>query len=116
MWEAAVEQRARVMNWDELMAAAAALAHAADRTATAAAASEYGLDLLAAAEFTGLTEQQRRILVIHAEMWLTRPRWLRPELRTVLKKQLTTYRTFSLPGPARARLEGIVGEMAGIAS
>ena len=91
--------RSRVVDWFELLSSARRLITAREPWVSASEASEYGLDLLAAAEFGGLSDQQRRILLMHGEMWLTRPRWDRNELIALLGKQLETYRLFHLPTP-----------------
>jgi hypothetical protein len=99
------------MDWFELLSAARRLARAQEPWISASEASEYGLDLLAGAEFRGLTEQQRKILLMHGEMWLTQPHWERRQLIGLLRKQLRTYRTFDLPEPVEAELAGILGEL-----
>ena len=103
--------RRRVMDWDELLTAARRLARAEEPWISASEASEYGLDLLAGAEFDGLSEQQRKILLMHGEMWLVRPRWERAELLGLLRKQLSTYRLFGLPPRVDSELEGILEEL-----
>ena len=104
------------MDWDQLLTAARRLAEAEEPWVSASEASEYGLDLLAAAEFPGLTEQRRKILLVHGEMWLTQPRWSRTELLALLRKQLSTYLLFDLQPSVRAELEAIVRELAAKAS
>mgnify|MGYP001791956970 CR=1 FL=1 len=104
------------MDWFGLLSAARRLAGAHEPWVSASEASEYGLDLLAVAEFDGLTEQQRKILLMHGEMWLVRPRWARSELITLLGKQLDTYRLFGLPEPIDAELAGVIGELRAIAT
>ena len=111
----AIAQRPRVVDWFELVIAARRLARAEQPWVSASEASEYGLDLLAVAEFDGLTEQQRHILLMHGEMWLTRPRWDRNELIALLGKQLETYRLFGLPNPVDLELAGVIGELRGLA-
>ena len=111
----AIAQRPRVMDWFELLIAARRFARADQPWVSASEASEYGLDLLAVAEFDGLTDQQRQILLMHGEMWLTRPRWDRNELISLLGKQLETYRLFNLPTPVRDELAELVGELRGLA-
>ncbi|TMC14929.1 MAG: hypothetical protein E6J29_01495 [Chloroflexi bacterium] len=111
----AIALRPRVVDWFELLIAARLLARAEQPWVSASEASEYGLDLLAVAEFDGLTEQQRQILLMHGEMWLTRPRWDRNELISLLGKQLETYRLFNLPTPVRDELAELVGELRGLA-
>ena len=69
--------RRRVLGWFELLSSARRLACAEEPWVSASEASEYGLDLLAAAEFGGLSAEQPRILLVHGEMWLARPRWAR---------------------------------------
>ncbi|MDQ6919110.1 MAG: hypothetical protein M3Z98_07100 [Candidatus Dormibacteraeota bacterium] len=97
-----------------MLSAARRLARAHEPWVSASEASEYGLDLLAVAEFDGLTEQQRKILLMHGEMWLVRPRWERSELITLLGKQLDTYRLFGLPVRIDAELAGLIGELRAI--
>jgi hypothetical protein len=109
----AVIPRLRVMDWFELLSAARRLARAQEPWVSASEASEYGLDLLAGAEFQGLSEQQRKILLIHGEMWLTQPRWERSQLIGLLRKQLGTYRTFALPERIESELTEILEELAG---
>src|SRR4051812_48209155 len=99
------------MDWFELLAAARRLARAKEPWVSASEASEYGLDLLATAEFERLTEQQRQILLMHGEMWLVRPRWERADLLALLAKQLRTYRLFSLPPKVESELDGILDEL-----
>ncbi len=108
--------RVRVVDWFGLLSSARRLAAAREPWVSASEASEYGLDLLAVAEFGGLTDQQRKILLMHGEMWLVRPRWERSELVTLLGKQLDTYRLFGLPDRIDSELAGIVDELRGIAS
>ena len=108
--------RVRVVDWFGLLNSARRLATALEPWVSASEASEYGLDLLAVAEFGGLTDQQRKILLMHGEMWLVRPRWERSELVTLLGKQLDTYRLFGLPDRIDSELAGIVDELRGIAS
>ena len=103
--------RPRVMGWDQLLIAARRLARADQPWVSASEASEYGLDLLATAEFQGLSESQRKILLMHGEMWLTQPRWERSQLQLLLRKQLSTYLLFGLPESVRDELEGIVREL-----
>ena len=107
----AVIVRARVMDWSELLTAAHRLANAEEPWVSASEASEYGLDLLAAAEFPGLTEQRRKILLVHGEMWLTQPRWSRGQLLGLLRKQLSTYLLFGLDSSTQAQLERILGDL-----
>jgi len=104
------------VDWSGLLTAARRLATAGEPWVSASEASEYGLDLLAVAEFDGLSDQQRKILLMHGEMWLVRPRWERSELVTLLGKQLDTYRLFGLPDRIDSELAGIVDELRGIAS
>jgi hypothetical protein len=111
----AIALRARVVDWSELLIAARRLARAEQPWVSACEASEYGLDLLAVAEFKGLTDQQRQILLMHGEMWLTSPRWERSELIRLLGKQLETYRLFALPGPVEQELTGVIGELRALA-
>jgi hypothetical protein len=99
------------VDWSGLLSSARRLASAREPWVSASEASEYGLDLLAAAEFHGLTEQQRRILLMHGEMWLVRPRWERSELITLLCKQLDTYRLFGLPEQIDSELAGVLEEL-----
>jgi hypothetical protein len=108
--------RGRVMDWFGLLSSARRLASAREPWVSASEASEYGLDLLAVAEFDGLTDQQRRILLMHGEMWLVRPRWERSELITLLGKQLDTYRLFGLPDQIDSELAGALEELRAIAS
>jgi len=108
--------RGRVVDWFELLSSARRLANAREPWVSASEASEYGLDLLAAAEFAGLTDQQRKILLMHGEMWLVRPRWDRSELITLLGKQLDTYRLFGLPEQIDGLLAGVLNELRAIAS
>jgi hypothetical protein len=108
--------RGRVVDWFGLLTSARRLASAREPWVSASEASEYGLDLLAVAEFDGLTEQQRKILLMHGEMWLVRPRWERAELITLLGKQLDTYRLFGLPERIDAGLAGVLAELRAIAS
>jgi hypothetical protein len=112
----AVVLRCRVVDWFELLSSARRLAHARDPWVSASEASEYGLDLLAVAEFDGLSDQQRKILMMHGEMWLVRPRWARSELITLLSKQLETYRLFGLPDPVHSELGEILEELPAPAS
>lgn len=107
----AVIPRLRVMDWIELLSAARRLARAEEPWVSASEASEYGLDLLAGSEFRGLDEQQRRILLMHGEMWLTQPRWTRSALLALLRKQLSTYLLFDLDGSVRVELEEILREL-----
>jgi hypothetical protein len=106
----AVILRLRVMDWVQLLTAARRLAGAEEPWVSASEASEYGLDLLAAAEFDGLSEQQRSILLMHGEMWLTQPRWARSQLLGLLQKQLNTYLLFGLDGSVRVELEKTLRE------
>ena len=108
--------RVRVVDWFGLLNSARRLATALEPWVSASEASEYGLDLLAAAEFGGLTGQQRKILLMHGEMWLVKPRWARSELISLLGKQLETYRLFGLPAPVHSELAGILGELRAPAS
>ena len=107
----AILLRPRVMGWDQLLIAARRLANAEQPWVSASEASEYGLDLLATAEFKGLSESQRKILLMHGEMWLTQPRWERRQLQVLLRKQLSTYLLFGLSDAVRTELEGIVREL-----
>ena len=107
----AVIPRLRVMDWVQLLSAARQLAGAQEPWVSASEASEYGLDLLAGAEFHGLSEQQRRILLMHGEMWLTQPRWDRAALLALLRKQLSTYLMFDLQEPVRVELEDVLREL-----
>ena len=107
--------RVRVVDWFGLLNSARRLAAALEPWVSASEASEYGLDLLAAAEFGGLTGQQRKILLMHGEMWLVRPRWERSELITLLGKQLATYRLFGLPDRIDSELAGVLDELRVIA-
>jgi len=107
----AVIPRLRVMDWVELLSAARRLAGAQEPWVSASEASEYGLDLLASAEFDGLSDQQRRILMMHGEMWLTQPRWDRVALLALLRKQLGTYLLFDLGEPVRVELEDVLREL-----
>jgi hypothetical protein len=108
--------RGRVMDWFGLLTSARRLVDAREPWVSASEASEYGLDLLAVAEFHDLTDQQRQILLMHAEMWLVRPRWERSELITLLGKQLDTYRLFGLPEQIDSELAGLLQELRAIAS
>jgi hypothetical protein len=108
--------RGRVMDWFGLLTAARRLAIAREPWVSASEASEYGLDLLAVAEFDGLSEQQRTILLMHGEMWLVRPRWERSELIMLLGKQLDTYRLFGLPERIDSELAGVLEELRELAS
>jgi hypothetical protein len=108
--------RGRVVDWFGLLTSARRLASAREPWVSASEASEYGLDLLAVAEFNGLTEQQRRILMMHGEMWLVRPRWERSALITLLGKQLDTYRLFGLPEQVHSELGGVLEELRAIAT
>jgi hypothetical protein len=108
--------RGRVVDWFNLLISARRLATAREPWVSASEASEYGLDLLAAAEFDGLTDQQRKILLMHGEMWLVRPRWERSELITLLGKQLDTYRLFGLPEQIDSELAGAIDELHALAS
>lgn len=112
----AVALRGRVVDWFQLLTAARRLAHAQEPWVSASEASEYGLDLLAVAVFDGLSEQQRKILLMHGEMWLVRPRWERTELIALLSKQLETYRLFGLPQSVHSELAGAVDELGALAS
>jgi len=107
----AVILRLRVMDWVQLLTAARRLAGAEEPWVSASEASEYGLDLLAAAEFDGLSEQQRSILLMHGEMWLTQPRWARAQLIGLLHKQLNTYLLFGLDSSVRVELEKTLQEL-----
>ena len=107
----AVVPRLRVMDWTQLLSAARRLAGAQEPWISASEASEYGLDLLAGAEFDGLSDQQRKILLMHGEMWLTQPRWERAALLGLLRKQLNTYLLFDLPESIRVDLEEILREL-----
>jgi hypothetical protein len=104
------------MDWFGLLSSARRLVSAREPWVSASEASEYGLDLLAAAEFGGLTDQQRRILLMHGEMWLVRPRWERTELIILLGKQLDTYRLFGLPERVDSELGSVLDELRDIAS
>jgi len=106
----------RVLDWSGLLTAARRLATAHEPWVSASQVSEYGLDLLAVAEFDGLSEQQRKILLMHGEMWLVRPRWERADLITLLGKQLDTYRLFRLPERIDSELAGVIEELRAIAS
>jgi hypothetical protein len=108
--------RGRVVDWFELLNSARRLATAREPWVSASEASEYGLDLLAAAGFGGLSDQQRKILLVHGEMWLVRPRWERSELITLLGKQLDTYRLFGLPDGIDLELAGVLDELRALAS
>ena len=108
--------RSRVVDWFGLLTSARRLATAHEPWVSASEASEYGLDLLAVAEFDGLSEQQRKILLMHGEMWLVRPRWERSELITLLGKQLDTYRLFGLSARIDSELAGVIEELLAIAS
>jgi hypothetical protein len=108
--------RVRVVDWFGLLSSARRLAIAREPWVSASEASEYGLDLLAAAEFAGLSDQQRKILLMHGEMWLLRPRWERSELITLLGKQLDTYRLFGLPDRIDSELAGVIDELRAAAS
>ena len=108
--------RCRVMDWSGLLTAARRLATAREPWVSASEASEYGLDLLAVAEFDGLSDQQRKIVLMHGEMWLVRPRWERSELISLLGKQLDTYRLFGLPEQVDTELAGVIEELRTIAS
>ena len=99
------------MDWTGLLSAARRLAGAVQPWVSASEASEYGLDLLAVAEFAGLSEQQRRILLMHGEMWLTQPRWERGQLLGLLKKQLSTYLLFELDEETQVDLEDLLREL-----
>jgi hypothetical protein len=103
------------VDWFGLLISARRLATAREPWVSASEASEYGLDLLAVAEFDGLSEQQRKILLMHGEMWLVRPRWERSELIVLLGKQLDTYRLFGLPEPVDAQLVGALEELRALA-
>ena len=107
--------RRRVVDWFGILSSARRLATAQEPWVSASEASEYGLDLLAAAEFDGLSEQRRRILLIHGEMWLARPHWERSELIVLLGKQLDTYRLFGLPKQVDTELAGTLEELRGLA-
>jgi hypothetical protein len=107
--------RGRVMDWFGVLRSARRLATAQEPWVSASEASEYGLDLLAAAEFDGLTEQQKRILLMHGEMWLARPRWDRSELIVLLRKQLDTYRLFGLPEQIDKELESALEQLRALA-
>jgi hypothetical protein len=100
-----------VTDWLELIDAARRLGRALEPWVSASEASEYGLDLLAAAEFDDLSEQQSKILLMHGEMWLVRPRWERNELLSLLAKQLQTYRLFNLPPRAQTELGEVLDEL-----
>ena len=104
------------MDWSGLLTSARRLATAHEPWVSASEASEYGLDLLAVAEFGGLSDQQRRILLMHGEMWLVRPRWERSDLIVLLGKQLDTYRLFGLPERINFELAGVIEELRAIAS
>jgi len=104
------------VDWFELLSAARRLARASQPWVSASEASEYGLDLLAVAEFDGLSDQQRKIVLMHGEMWLVRPRWERSELISLLGKQLDTYRLFGLPEQVDTELAGVIEELRTIAS
>ena len=108
--------RSRVVDWFELLSSARRLITAREAWVSASEASEYGLDLLAAAEFGDLSDQQRRILLMHGEMWLVRPRWERSELIVLLGKQLDTYRLFGLPEQIDFALASVLNELRAIAS
>ncbi len=107
--------RHRVMDWFALLRSARRLADAREPWVRASEASEYGLDLLAVAEFEGLSAQQRRILLLHGEMWLARPRWERSELLMLLGKQLDTYRLFGLPAQIETELAGTLEALRALA-
>ena len=107
----AITPRLRVMDWSELLTAARRLAGAEEPWVSASEASEYGLDLLAAAEFEGLSEQQRRILLMHGELWLTQPRWSRAQLLALLRKQLSTYVLFGLEPPVQDGLDEVLRDL-----
>jgi hypothetical protein len=107
----AVIPRLRVMDWVELLSAARRLAGAEEPWVSASEASEYGLDLLAGAEFHGLSESQRKILLMHGEMWLTQPRWDRAALLALLRKQLRTYLLFDLDESVRVSIEEMLREL-----
>jgi hypothetical protein len=115
-WEVSIALRVRVVDWFELLSSARRLITAREPWVSASEASEYGLDLLAAAEFGGLSDQQRTILLMHGEMWLIRPRWERSELIVLLGKQLDTYRLFALPEQIDFELASVLGELRAIAS
>jgi len=104
------------VDWSGLLTSARRLATAHEPWVRASEASEYGLDLLAVAEFGGLSDQQRRILLMHGEMWLVRPRWERSDLIVLLGKQLDTYRLFGLPERINFELAGVIEELRAIAS
>jgi hypothetical protein len=108
--------RSRVLDWFGLLTSARRLATAHEPWVSASEASEYGLDLLTVAEFDGLSDQQRKILLMHGEMWLVRPRWERSELIVLLGKQLDTYRLFGLPERIDSELAGVIEELRAIAS
>lgn len=108
--------RSRVVDWFGLLTSARQLATAREPWVSASEASEYGLDLLAVAEFDGLSEQQRKIVLMHGEMWLVRPRWERSELIRLLGKQLDTYRLFGLPERIELELAGVVEELRALAT
>jgi hypothetical protein len=108
--------RSRVLDWFGLLTSARRLATAHEPWVSASEASGYGLDLLAVAEFDGLSDQQRKILLMHGEMWLVRPRWERSELIVLLGKQLGTYRLFGLPERIESELAGVIEELRAIAS
>jgi hypothetical protein len=103
------------MDWFGLLTSARRLATAHEPWVSASEASEYGLDLLAVAEFGGLGDQQRKILLMHGEMWLVRPRWERSDLIVLLGKQLDTYRLFGLPQRINLELAGVIEELRAIA-
>jgi hypothetical protein len=90
---------ATVTDWTEVLGAARRLVTLNDPAASARYVTEFGLELLGLCHQPGLNNFERETLVMHAELWLSRPRWSPDELKELLSRQLATYARFEALDP-----------------
>lgn len=97
-------------EWESLVEAARQVAGSAGEPGAGPRyASEFGLALLDLARAPSLPTDERDLLYVHAEFWLTEPRSRPEDLLERLARQLATYRHFSaIPPPTRHELDRLV--------
>ena len=103
------------LQWVELIAAARRVAdNAEDPSASTDFGTRYGLSLLQTSRIAASTEEERELLMLHSEPWLSGIRRTPARIRARLTSQLRRYRDFPmLPTGIRDAVDELIRELDG---
>jgi hypothetical protein len=103
------------LQWVELIAAARRVAdNAEDQSASTDFGTRYGLSLLQTSRIAASTEEERELLMLHSEPWLSGIRRTPARIRARLTSQLRRYRDFPmLPIGIRDAVDELIRELDG---